>query len=348
MSAHTLPLVDRPVDSEFVKLVARILSFPAMLVSGLLFLTFWTCSTRFDDPDLWWHLKLGQTMWSTGQIPSTDQFSFTAHGSYWIAHEWLSQTILYGVYQAGGLVGLQIGFCIVASLIVGLTYLLCSLWSGTWKVALVGGMGALVFLTVSLSIRPLLLGHLFLVLELLLLYAGIAKGRLVWMAALPVLFVIWANSHGSFLFGLALLCATVAGHCFRFEGWKLRRTGTARELKWLGIVVALCMLAPLVNPVGPALAVYPIDVLLFQPDNTGSIQEWAALDLFEPRGMGLVGVLAFVIAMVVAFRRKLTAGEWCALLVTAGMALQHTRMLPIFGFVACPIVCRMLALLGEL
>jgi hypothetical protein len=311
-----------------------------MLVSWLAFLVFWTCANRFDDPDLWWHLKLGETMWTSHQIPSVDQFSFTANGSSWLAHEWLSQLLIYGVYQAGGFVGLHIAFSLLATLIVSLTYLLSSLWSGNWKASLLGGIGSLLFLTVSLSIRPLLIGHLFLVVELLLLYVGLVRGKQAWLFALPPLFVIWANAHGSFLFGLVFLAATMAGQCLRIEGWRPRLHG---DLKRVGLIATLCLLAPLINPVGPALAVYPIDVLLFQPDNTGSVVEWAPLNLLESRGLWLVGVLGFVFTMAIALRKRLLPAEWIALLFSAMMALQHVRMLPIFGFIACPIVCRIVA-----
>ncbi len=41
--------------------------------------------------------------------------------------------LFYGVYKVGGYVGLQLAFSLLVSAIVGLTYLLCSLWSRNWK-----------------------------------------------------------------------------------------------------------------------------------------------------------------------------------------------------------------------
>ena len=334
MSAQAIPTPGRLEETYATTLFARIFSFPVALAACLVFLVFWSCAPRFDDPDLWWHLKIGETIWVSHHIPNVDLFSFTANGSQWIAHEWLSQLILYGVYQAGGFSALQACFSLLASAIVVLTYVLCGLWSRNWKVSLLGGIGALFFLTVSLAIRPLLLGHLFLLIELLLLYAGVVK-RSKWIFALPVLFVIWANCHGSFLFGLVVLfCAGLWHLCLQSE----RRD----VLRWSTLLL-LCLLAPLLNPIGPALALYPINVLLFQPDNIGNVEEWAPLNLLEARGIGLAGLLAFVIFMRAGLRKQLAAAEWFALAVTAAMAFRHTRMVPIFGFIACPIACRMLA-----
>ena len=55
------------------------------------------------DPDLWWHLKAGQQMIDTRNIPHTDDYSFTKQGSEWVAHEWLSEVILATIYRLTGL-----------------------------------------------------------------------------------------------------------------------------------------------------------------------------------------------------------------------------------------------------
>src|SRR5258708_26935509 len=82
--------------------LARVFCFPMMVAAALTFVAFLAGASRFEDPDLWWHLKVGQTIWETHRIPSTDQFSFSADGHAWIAHEWLSQWLLYTAYRSGG------------------------------------------------------------------------------------------------------------------------------------------------------------------------------------------------------------------------------------------------------
>jgi len=313
-----------------------------MLAAGLTFLAFLTCSSRFDDPDLWWHLKIGQIIWNTHQIPRTDLFSFTALGHSWVDHEWLSQLVLYLVYHVGGYPALVLWLCVIASTIVVLTYVLCGCWSGNWKVSLLGAIAALFFLTVSLAIRPLLIGHLFLVVELLLLYYGIVRrGRSIW--ALPVLFVVWANCHGSFLLGLFILMFAVAGSCLKFAARRLR-PGCDRAIAIrLGVVLGLSLLAPLINPVGLSLVTYPVNVAWAQPEGTGNVEEWKALDIHDPRAIGLAAVLALVVIVSIVRRRSISAGEWSVLAPAAAMALLHARMTPVFGFAAAPVVCRLLA-----
>lgn len=142
-------------------------SFPVMLSLALVVLSVLTVRTRFNDPDLWWHLKIGATIWNTHSIPNADSFSFTAANHAWIAHEWLSETIIYGAYRAGGHAGLMAWLCIFPSLLFVLVYALSSLYSGNAKISLLGGMLAWFFGTIGLSIRPHILGYLCLAVELL-------------------------------------------------------------------------------------------------------------------------------------------------------------------------------------
>src|SRR6185436_10202129 len=77
------------------------------------------------DPDLWWHLKAGQQMIDTRNIPHTDDYSFTRQGSEWVAHEWLSEVIIATIYRFSGFVGLVTIFSLIIVLGLWLTYRRC-------------------------------------------------------------------------------------------------------------------------------------------------------------------------------------------------------------------------------
>src|SRR6476659_5039083 len=81
----------RAVPSALGTAVSFLFSFRVMMAVGLVVVAVMTISNRFNDPDLWFHLKLGQIVWDTHSIPSTDPFSFTAFGHVWTAHEWLAE-----------------------------------------------------------------------------------------------------------------------------------------------------------------------------------------------------------------------------------------------------------------
>src|SRR5215475_1111239 len=54
------------------------------------------------DPDLWWHLRTGELIVQSHDVPHTDPFSFTRQVQPWINHEWLSDVLIYGVYRIAG------------------------------------------------------------------------------------------------------------------------------------------------------------------------------------------------------------------------------------------------------
>src|SRR6266576_2463122 len=89
-------------------------SFPAMLAALLVLLAVITARPRLNDPDLWWHLKTGEIIWNTHQIPRTDLFSFTTNNHEWIAHEWLSQVAIYVSWRLGGYAGPMLWLCVVS------------------------------------------------------------------------------------------------------------------------------------------------------------------------------------------------------------------------------------------
>src|SRR6185437_10630630 len=132
----------------------RVFSFSAMLAGLLGVLAMLTVRSRFDDPDMWWHMKTGEIVWDTHTIPVTDVFSYTTAHLALVPHEWLSQFLIYGAYRFGGYPGLMLWLCFfsVAILIAG--YALCSLYSGNTKVGFLGALVIWFFATSVFAIRP--------------------------------------------------------------------------------------------------------------------------------------------------------------------------------------------------
>src|SRR4051812_4190813 len=101
-------LVVNPVRSSVRgRVLQKIFSFPAVLACLMTLLAVLTVGSRFDDPDMWWHLKMGEIIWTTHSIPSTDTFSYTTGHQAYVAHEWLSQLLIYGAYRFGNYSGLM-------------------------------------------------------------------------------------------------------------------------------------------------------------------------------------------------------------------------------------------------
>src|SRR5690242_2767328 len=68
------PAVGSQRSRGFLRVV---FSFPVVRMTLLTVLTLLTVRSRFNDSDLWWHLKTGEIIWKTHSIPRVDLFSFT-------------------------------------------------------------------------------------------------------------------------------------------------------------------------------------------------------------------------------------------------------------------------------
>ncbi len=90
-AAHT-------IASSIRSPIRAVFSFPAFLGCALILVTVLTARERFDDPDMWWHLKVGEIVWNTHTIPRTDIFSWTTNNHAWLPHEWLAQLFIYAAY----------------------------------------------------------------------------------------------------------------------------------------------------------------------------------------------------------------------------------------------------------
>src|SRR5262245_37201401 len=66
----------------------------AALVVAFLALTFLLGAFPLKDTDFWWHLRTGDLIRQTGQVPRTDPFTFGAAGHEWIDLHWGFQVAL--------------------------------------------------------------------------------------------------------------------------------------------------------------------------------------------------------------------------------------------------------------
>lgn len=336
-------IVEGVPESRTPALTRKLLSFPVMLAGMLVVLAVLTVRSRFNDPDMWWHLKTGEIIWNTHSIPAVDTFSFTAAGHPWIAQEWLSQLTIYAAYHFGGYTGLMLWLCLFSSLIFIAAYALCAFYSSNAKVAFLGALTTWLFSTIGLSVRPQLIGYLLLVLELLIVHFARTRDRR-WFFALPFVFALWINIHSSFIFGFVVLGVYLFCSFWDFQcGLLVCRRWEQRDRKALTIALALSATALFINPIGPKLLVYPLDVMLNQHANLQLITEWQQPDFSAGRSLSLLAVAGLILLVPLLRRVELRLEELLFLGVTFWFAVRHERMLFLFGILMAPVLCRLLA-----
>jgi hypothetical protein len=331
------------IETAKISYLRRAFSFPVMLASLLVVLSVLTVGGRFDDPDMWWHLKMGNVIWETHSIPHTDIFSYTTGHHSYIAHEWLSELSIYGAYGWGGYPGLMFWLCFLTSALLISGYCLCWFYSNNAKIAFLGSLTIWLFSTIGLAIRPQMVGYLFLVVELLLLHAGQSRNPR-WFLALPVLFAIWVNAHGSFFLGLVVAALVLASSFLDFQAGLLTgRCWEAGRRRTLALAVALSIAALFLNPIGLSQILYPVNTLLHQQIGLSQVEEWQALQFAEGRDFAFLGIVALILLLPAIRRTELWCHELLLLALGAWLAASHHRMLFVFGILAAPILSRLLA-----
>src|ERR1700739_3447725 len=89
-STPVAAVITKPViSSRALEALKWIFSFPAMLGTLLVGRVAYQLRGFAIDPDVWWHIKDGQTIAATHHWPSVDPYSFTVAGTPWLAYEWL-------------------------------------------------------------------------------------------------------------------------------------------------------------------------------------------------------------------------------------------------------------------
>jgi len=200
------------------------------------------------DPDIWWHLRVGQWVVEQGHVPVTDPFSSYGLDKTWVAYSWLYEVLVFLLHQAFGLAGIVVYRVALAVAIVAALHHLIRRRESRFLVAT--GLTAVATLAVAplFSERPWLFTILFTILTLdaiLDLRAGCAS-RSVWL--LPVVYALWANLHIQFVYGLFLLGLACLAPVI--DSYLARRDGDGRPaFSWRMIVLTvLCCLATLANP----------------------------------------------------------------------------------------------------
>ena len=157
----------------------------------------------------------------------------------------------------------------------------------------------------ALALRPQLLGMACFVLVAWLLTIRRDHPRALWLV--PVVVAVWANLHGSFFLGPALV-----GLAW-LEDLHDRAAGEPVPLRTL-LVAFVSLAAACLTPFGPCVWVYAVG-LSVNPEVTARISEWQPTSLRDVPGLLFFGS-ALAVVVLIARRGRMTS--WPAL---AGLAV---------------------------
>lgn len=259
-----------------------------------------TYAMRQADPDLWGHLAYGRLFLAQGTPTVQDPFAYTSSGFQWVAFEYLAQILLWAAYRSFGPLGLIALKCLVGGVTLYLLYV--AIRATTDDIAVYAPVFVLCASTIArfFTFRPQLFTFLFFSLFVALVVRFLTcRQTALWI--LPVAMLVWANLHGGFFAGFAVLgLAVFLRVCENVtDGWRNLRTAMAGTGP-LWITTAACILATFVNPWGWRLWLYVLTEV-FHGTNRHLIAEWRPPSLGGDTWSMLALTLMTVILMVVGW-----------------------------------------------
>ena len=332
-------LASAPVNNVLRRYFPFSVFLRALLVAGV----FACARLNPPDPDLWWHLAVGERILQKGVWLTSDPYSFTVSGHPWIAYEWLGEVLIAGAERLAGLPGLTALLVVLSSVFFLLLYYACDLRSGNQKAAFAACALLLPGAAFFFTLRPQLIGYIFLLVTLICL-KRFRQGRQKSVWVLPAVFLFWVNTHGSFAFGLFAVGLYWAGGWIGFRvGGLMAEPWTPDQRRHLAVVFLLCVLALTVTPYGTRPAAYPLEMALLQSVNIASIQEWQPLSPDLTMGKLFIALLLGFFLLHLFCRPTYRLEELALLLLAVYAASVHRRFLLLLLVVLGPLLAMLLA-----
>ena len=308
-------------------------SLSAAFIFAVAGFAWWRFSENTADNDLWGHVLYGQRMMALGHVEKIDPFSWTVPRGDWINHEVLAEVALGWAHRLAGGTGLW-----MLAMIAAIVTLVCALRIGR-DGSNESGLGTTQAALLAASANGIALGfsarpQLFTMFALVLLLSqmrAIARGRAWPLATLPLLAVIWINTHGGVLLGLVLLFVAsvetfLAGKfvSFSFRGFLVQPDRHAWQR--FGVALGLCSVASLATPWGMRSLVWLVkSVFYVRPE----ITEWRPTPLDFPHAAFWCTASISAVAWWCS-RRERRGWEAASLAFLLVMAWRHQRHIPLF------------------
>ena len=277
------------------------------------------------DTDMWWHFRTGQWIVDHGQVPRTDSFSAHGMGKPWVAYSWLFEVLVYFLFTKVGLMGILV-FTVSMSLLIALVL------HFVLRRAALPFVAEVLFVAVALAAmsnlftpRPWLFSILFLTVELSILFHVRRTDEFTPLLALPPLFVLWANLHIQFVYGLAVLgLFLIEVLLSRVPSLSLYPRQRANiSLRRLSLVFFACLIATLITPYHFRLYT-PIFEYIGQTGVFQIVLELLPLTYRAPKDWLVIGS-AIVAAFVLGWQRAWLPFPTLLLLMGTFLAFRARR-----------------------
>lgn len=324
-------------DSQLEQKLMKLITFLFFL---FVFLTF---TGPIIDPDTPWHLKTGEYIFLNKTIPTSDPFSFAVDalpfiGKFILAQYWVAQVVLFLVYKYGGVFGLVLfRAAILTSLAALLRYLIRD--KGFYLSFLLTG-AFVYFLQDFQGIRPQLFTFLFSGIVICLFEKYKEKRNLSFLFPLLLLMPLWANLHGGFIYGIALIAIYMISYGVQFYLGRTEGSSDPTSKKQFYHLILICAFAVLFSMANPNIyKVFSVALTPHFKDIYSTIQEYKSpFQIMKSEPSRIVyGFLIYIFAsaiMILIFIKRRDFTALLLLLFSIVPALVSMRYIPLFFIVA--------------
>ena len=309
----------------------------SLLVGGGVFLLLLLLGGRLlADPDTFWQIAIGNWIIENGAVPRADVFSLSMAGAPWISTQWLAQVLYAFVYDRAGWAGPVVVTALAAAIAFGVLarFLLDRLGTAP---ALILTVSALALASPHLVARP----HVLALPVMVVWVAGLVRAAdRHCVPAWPLLFLmmLWANLHGGFILGLALIAPMALETV-----WTAERHERVRLALYWSFFAIVAVLAACVTPYGPE-SILATTRILGLGGALSIIGEW------QPQNFSRFGAFELVLLLAVGFALfrglRLPPVRLLVVLGLLHLALAHVRNAEVFGlltplFLATPLAVQL-------
>ena len=283
--------------------------------------------SRMRAIDLAYHVRAGEVTLSTGKIVVNDPYSFVQAGQPWLNQQWGAQVVFAAAYRPLGWAGVALTYAAALGAGFAFLYRACRRAGSDVRTAAILTILGFLIGASSLGARPQALAvPLFTGTWLLLA----RRDRWTWLV--PVLAVVWANVHGSFV--LAPVLAV-----FALGDDLVSRKPPGRS----AAIVVATIAATAVTPFGLAVWSYAVDVAT-NDTIRNTVAEWRPPSPLS--GAGSLFWVSGVAVVAVALTRRPTVrvmdvARRAVFFALGAMALRSTVW---WALAAPPVVAGWLAL----
>ncbi len=288
------------------------------------------------DGDLGRHVTIGEYILHNGSIPTRDVFSHTMRGRPLTPHEWLADLFFALAHRLGGLDGV-VWLC---ALLVALTFTLVMAQSYERSGMILLSLGLALWAAAASSLHWLARPHLWTMLFLSLWACGLEnlrRGRPFRWYLLPLLMLVWANTHGAFIAGFVVWGAYLAE-----AGWQWRRgQASGEETARLLRIGGLSLAATLLNPAGWRLWETTFG-FLHNRYLVSHTAEYLPPNFHDPSAWPFLALVAFSVLVLALKGGRLSLAHALLLSGWTAMGLYSARNIPLYAIVAVPILAEAL------